>query len=162
MPSEKQTTEKKSPAKKADKKPYKIKDRQNVKDLTTPQKVEKQKKLAPTAFVCGLLMERKYTDQDIFLKASKEYPVLTEKQIKVYISVQRTEINRGNKKKFRIASDEEPITKIIVVDGKKIQKTTESEKKTAATRKTKSKPEKKAAPSKKKQSVQKPSLEKKS
>ena len=87
--------------------------------MSTKKKEEEVKSVGATTRVCQMLVERKYTDEEILSTIKKEYQDRSEKQIKVYISCQRNDINAGRKKRFIVDS---PIERLIKVDGKIIPK----------------------------------------
>lgn len=84
-----------------------------------PVKAKKEKKekvpraLGATGRVCQLHMERKFTDEEILAKVKAEYPDRTDKQIKVYLSVQRAEINSGRKAGFKLTEGEKPLERLV-------------------------------------------------
>lgn len=71
-----------------------------------------------TGYVCDLLMERKYTDEELLEKVIAKYPDRTEKQVKVYLSVQRSEINSGRKTSHVLKADEKGLERLVSHDGK--------------------------------------------
>ena len=81
-------------------------------------KVNKPK--GATGRVCELLMERKYTDEQIVELIQKEYTDRTEKQIKVYCQVQRADINSGRKPSYKVPKDQKLERFVDDVDGKVI------------------------------------------
>ena len=54
-----------------------------------------------TGYVVGLLVQHAFTDDEILEMVQKKYPDRSEKQIRVYISCQRGDINAGRKKKWQ-------------------------------------------------------------
>lgn len=67
----------------------------------TVQKTEKkERKLGGTGLACVLLMEKKYTDDEIYEKIIKECPDFK----KDYISRQRNDINKGRKSSYKVTS----------------------------------------------------------
>ena len=80
-----------------------------------PKAEKAPRALGATGFVCGLLTQRKYTDDQIVKLTLDEYPDRTEKQIKVYVSVQRAEINAGRKAGHVVTT---PIDRLVEYNGK--------------------------------------------
>lgn len=101
-----QRPRKKAVTKKAEKK--------TVKKETVKKETVKKVPLGATGRVCELLVQRAYTDQEIIDTIMKEFPERTEKQIKVYISVQRADINAGRKKQFVVDT---PLVRLVEKDG---------------------------------------------
>lgn len=54
-----------------------------------------------TGYVIGLLVQHAYTDDEILAMVKEKYPDRSEKQIRVYISCQRGDVNSGRKKKWK-------------------------------------------------------------
>jgi len=77
----------------------------------------KERTPGATGYVCELLMERKHADSEILAMVGKKFPDRTEKQIKVYISVQRAEINAGRKPSHQVTK---PLERLVIVDGKTV------------------------------------------
>ena len=110
------TKAKKAPAKKKEVAPAKktvLKKKEAPAKKKAPAKVSKkeEKKMSVTKYVRSLLVQKKYTDADLLSMILKEYSDKTEKQRKVYISVQRGELNSGRKKDFTFSGKIERIVK---------------------------------------------------
>jgi len=75
---------------------------------------KKEKKIGATSRVCELLCERAHTDEEIIKIIEKEYPDRNEKQIKMYLSCQRGDINSGRKPIWTglAKADENPIVRL--------------------------------------------------
>ena len=103
--------------------------RKKVKKEKVVVKTKKGKKLGGTTVICQLLVERKYTDEQIFEKVLKDYPSIK----KAYISIQRSDINAGRKAKFPVGKN--LITKIggnkVAPKNPKATKATKAKKKNA-------------------------------
>lgn len=85
------------------------------KALKAPKAEKAPRALGATGFVCTLLTQRKYTDDQIVKLTLDEYPDRIEKQVKVYVSVQRAEINAGRKAGHVVTT---PIDRLVEYNGK--------------------------------------------
>lgn len=71
-----------------------------AKKAPAKKKVSKAKKLGATTRVCELLCERKHTDDEIVKTIRKEFPDRNERQVRLYLSCQRSDINSGRKARW--------------------------------------------------------------
>ena len=97
------------------------KKKSKVETVTSKKSVDKKEKTprpkGATGYVCELLMERKFTDEELIEKVQGQYPDRTEKQIKVYLSVQRAEINAGRKAGFKLGKSDKPLERLVRHEG---------------------------------------------
>ena len=100
----------------------------NVKGINTRAKAKSKKTVAvkkespkaektqsATGYVIELLLQKKSTDEQIMEMTQRKFPARNEKQIKVYISCQRNDLNSGRKKGLK-AGDK--LERLVDVDGK--------------------------------------------
>ena len=116
MPATKKATKKsiKKATKKATKKIVEKTENKIVEKTEKKAKEKKERSLGATGRVCELLIERAYSDEDIIKIIQAEFPDRTVKQIKVYISCQRADINAGRKKQFVV---DELLVRLVKEDG---------------------------------------------
>lgn len=74
---------------------------EKVKKEKAPKEPKPERELGATGYVITLLVQHKYTDEEIIAMTKAKYPDRSEKQIKVYISCQRGDINSGRKMKWQ-------------------------------------------------------------
>jgi len=75
-------------------------EKEKVAKVAKAAKEKVAKRPGATSRVLDLLLEKKYTDEDIVESIRKEYPDRNEKQIKVYISCQRGNLNSGRSRDY--------------------------------------------------------------